>query len=124
MPKIKVEIVRNVKMPKIKVELEVPDEYCDKAGNVCPMCVDDGVATYCIAFNYALEEEDFHCKRLKACKKAENQEEAEQKVIDAYYNGKFVLDAADFVDVNFETREGDLAERLSPADQLNLTYVE
>lgn len=56
--------------------------------------------------------------------KAENQEEAEQKVIDAYYNGKFVLDAADFVDVNFDTREGDLAERLSPADQLNLTYVE
>lgn len=56
--------------------------------------------------------------------KAENQEEAEQKVIDAYYNGEFVLDAADFVDVNFETREGDLAERLSPADQFNLTYVE
>ena len=56
--------------------------------------------------------------------KAENQEEAEQKVIDAYYNGKFVLDAADFVDVNVETREGDLAERLSPADQFNLTYVE
>lgn len=56
--------------------------------------------------------------------KAENQEEAEQKVIDAYYNGKFVPDAADFVDVNFETREGDLAERLSPADQFNLTYVE
>lgn len=56
--------------------------------------------------------------------KAENQEEAEQKVIDAYYNGKFVLDAADFVDVEFETKEGDLAERLSPADQLNLTYVE
>lgn len=56
--------------------------------------------------------------------KAENQEEAEQKVIDAYYNGKFVLDAADFVGVNFETREGDLTERLSPADHLNLTYVE
>lgn len=56
--------------------------------------------------------------------KAENQEEAEQKVIDAYYNGKFVLDAADFVDVEFDTKEGDLAERLSPADQLNLTYVE
>lgn len=56
--------------------------------------------------------------------KAENQEEAEQKVIDAYYNGKFVLDAADFVDVNFDTKEGDLAERLSPTDQLNLTYVE
>lgn len=59
-------------MPKINVELEVPEEYCDKPGNVCPMCVDDGVATYCVAFNYALEEEDFHCKRLKACKKAEN----------------------------------------------------
>lgn len=56
--------------------------------------------------------------------RAETQEEAEQKVIDAYYNGKFVLDAADFVDVNFETREGDLAERLSPADQFNLTYIE
>lgn len=56
--------------------------------------------------------------------KAENQEEAEQKVVDAYYNGGFVLDSADFVDVSFETREGDLAERLSPADQLNLTYVE
>ena len=56
--------------------------------------------------------------------KAENQEEAEQKVIDAYYNGEFVLDAADFVDVNFDTKEGDLAERLSPADQLNLTYIE
>lgn len=59
-------------MPKIKVELEVPDEYCDKPDNICPMCVDDGVASYCVAFNYALEEEDFHCKRLKACKKAEN----------------------------------------------------
>ena len=47
-------------MPKIKVELEVPDEYCDKPDNICPMCVDDGVASYCVAFNYALEEEDFH----------------------------------------------------------------
>lgn len=56
--------------------------------------------------------------------KAETKEEAEQKVIDAYYHGEFVLDASDFVDVSFETREGDLAERLSPADQLNLTYIE
>lgn len=55
---------------------------------------------------------------------AENQEEAEQKVVDAYYNGDFVLDSADFVDVSFETREGDLAERLSPADKFALTYVE
>ena len=62
-------------MPKIKVELEVPDEYCDKPGNVCPMCVDDGVAAYCMLFKYALEEEDFHCKRLRACKKAEVKED-------------------------------------------------
>lgn len=62
-------------MPKISVELEVPDEYCDKPGNVCPMCVDDGVVAYCIAFNYALEEEDFYCKRLRACKKAEVKED-------------------------------------------------
>ena len=61
-------------MPKISVELEVPEEYCDKPGNVCPMCVDDGVTSYCIAFNYALEEEDFHCKRLRVCKKAEVKE--------------------------------------------------
>lgn len=56
--------------------------------------------------------------------KAETKEEAEQKVIDAYYHGEFVLDASDFVDVSFETREGDLAECLSSADQFNLTYVE
>lgn len=56
--------------------------------------------------------------------KAKNQEEAEQKVIDAYYKGEFVLDASDFVDVSFETREGDLAERLSPADQFSLTVIE
>ena len=59
-------------MPKIKVELKVPEEYCDEPYNTCPMCVDDGVATYCVAFNSTLEEEDFHCKRLKACKQAEN----------------------------------------------------
>ena len=53
-------------MPKIKVELEVPEEYCDEPYNTCPMCVDDGVVTYCVAFNSALEEEDFHCKRLRA----------------------------------------------------------
>ena len=65
-------------MPKIKVDgsgiVEVPDKYSDKYEDVCPMCVDDGVATYCVAFNYALEEENYHCKRLKACKKAEVEE--------------------------------------------------
>lgn len=56
--------------------------------------------------------------------KAETKEEAEQKVIDAYYNGKFVLDASDFVDVNFDTRESDLAEPLTEVDKLNVTYIE
>ena len=62
-------------MPKIRVEgvgpVKVPEKYCDKYENFCPMCVDDGVAVYYIAFNYALEEEDFHCKRLRACEQAE-----------------------------------------------------
>ena len=48
-------------MPKIKVEgvglVEVPDKYCDKYENVCPMCVDDGVTSYCMLFKYGLEEE-------------------------------------------------------------------
>ena len=56
--------------------------------------------------------------------KAENQEEAEQKVIDAYYNEKFVLDSSDFVEVNFETKESDLVDPLTEADRLNLTYIE
>lgn len=55
--------------------------------------------------------------------KAENQEEAEQKVIDAYYNGKFVLDAADFVDVNFETQGSDAVDRMSEEDKQRLKYV-
>lgn len=53
---------------------KVPDEYCDKPDNICPMCVDDGIALYCIAFNYALEEENYHCKRLKICKQSEVKE--------------------------------------------------
>ena len=65
-------------MPNIKVDginlVKVPNEYCDKYADVCPMCVDDGVTSYCMLFKYALEEEDFHCKRLKACKNAEVKE--------------------------------------------------
>ena len=65
-------------MPKIRVEgvglVEVPDKYCDKYKNVCPMCVDDGVTSYCMLFKYGLEEEDFHCKRLKICKQSEVKE--------------------------------------------------
>lgn len=66
MPKIKVEIVRNVKMPKIKAELEVPDEYCDKPGNVCPMCVDDGVATICIIIPAICLNVDYFRQRKKS----------------------------------------------------------
>lgn len=65
-------------MPNIKVDginlVKVPDEYCDKYADVCPMCVDDGVTAYCMLFKYALEEEDFHCKRLKICKQSEVKE--------------------------------------------------
>lgn len=63
-------------MPKIKVEhvsVEVPDKYCDKRDNVCPMCVDDGVSLYCMIFNSLLKEENYHCKRLKICKESEVQ---------------------------------------------------
>lgn len=56
--------------------------------------------------------------------KAENQEEAEQKVIDAYYNGEFVLDASDFVSVDFNTGKSDLAEPLNDVDNLNVTHIE
>ena len=55
---------------------------------------------------------------------AETQEDAEQKVVQAYYNGQFVLDASDFVEVNFETKESDLVDPLTEADRLNLTYIE
>lgn len=62
-------------MAKIKIDglgiVEVPEKYCDKYENVCPMCVDDGVTSYCMLFKYALEEENYHCKRLKICKQSE-----------------------------------------------------
>lgn len=62
-------------MPKIKIDgldiVEVPDKYCDKYENFCPMCVDDGVTSYCMLFKYGLEEENYHCKRLKICKQSE-----------------------------------------------------
>ena len=65
-------------MPKIKIDglgiVEVPDKYCDKFENVCPMCVDDGVTSYCMLFKYGLEEENYHCKRLKICKQSEGKE--------------------------------------------------
>lgn len=65
-------------MPKIKIDgldiVKVPDKYCDKYENVCHMCVDDGVTSYCMLFKYGLEEENYHCKRLKICKQSEVEE--------------------------------------------------
>lgn len=65
-------------MAKIKIDglgiVEVPEKYCDKYENVCPMCVDDGITSYCVLFKYALEEENYHCKRLKICKQSEVKE--------------------------------------------------
>ena len=65
-------------MPKIKIDglgiVEVPEKYCDKYENFCPMCVDDGVTSYCMLFKYALKEENYHCKRLKICKQSEVKE--------------------------------------------------
>lgn len=55
--------------------------------------------------------------------KAETQEEAEQKAITAYYSCEVVLDASDFVDVNFETQDGDAVDRMSEEDKQRLKYV-
>lgn len=61
-------------MPKIKVEIEVPDEYCDHYDNICPMYQDNRIASYCVAFRHELEEDReyfYYCKRLPECKQAE-----------------------------------------------------
>lgn len=61
-------------MPKIKAELEVPEEYCDARGNICPMWRCDGIIDFCMLFHYALEEDPdngYSLKRLNVCKKAE-----------------------------------------------------
>lgn len=34
----------------------------------------DGTTSYCMLFKYGLEEEDYHCKRLKICKQSEVEE--------------------------------------------------
>ena len=74
MPKIKVKLFKQITELSAKYELEVPEEYCDKPDNVCPMCVDDGVTSYCLIFNSSLKEENYHCERLKSCKNAEVKE--------------------------------------------------
>ena len=55
--------------------------------------------------------------------KAETQEEAEQKAITAYYSCEVVLDASDFVGVNFETQDSNAVDRMSEEDKQRLKYV-
>ena len=55
--------------------------------------------------------------------KAETQEEAEQKAITAYYSCEVVLDASDFVDVNFETQDSNVVDRMSEENKQRLKYV-
>lgn len=60
-------------MPKIKVELEVPNgNYCESAGNVCPMCLEGNWGKwYCCLFDVDLETDannSYYCKRCDKCK--------------------------------------------------------
>lgn len=66
-------------MPKIRVEFEAPEKYCDKYDNICPMCREGDYGTcYCSAFGDCELEEDRengHCSmRCEQCKKAEVKE--------------------------------------------------
>ncbi len=62
-------------MAKIKVEVEVPNgEYCDKTGDICPMCYEgDWGEYYCLLFGGELEIDDnnYYCIRCDKCKQAE-----------------------------------------------------
>lgn len=63
-------------MAKIRVETEVPSgEYCDKTGDICPMCVENGWGEYqCDLFreNLEIDENDpNYCIRCDKCKQAE-----------------------------------------------------
>ena len=67
-------------MPKIKVELEVPDrKYCDNEDTTCPMCLAGNWGKwYCALFDTDLDIEsgaDYnYCKRCDECKQAEVEE--------------------------------------------------
>ena len=68
-------------MPKIKVEIEVPDaEDCDDVDDAyCPMCKRNIWGEYhCFLFGDELEtdkENDYSCKRCDKCKQAEVKDE-------------------------------------------------
>lgn len=76
MPKIRTKI--GCRMPKIKVEIEVPDEYCDKNA-LCPAFYHDEWGYHCLIFdtyddNLELDRQIFAHKRCEQCKQAEVKE--------------------------------------------------
>lgn len=66
-------------MPKIKVEIEVPnDKYCEREDTVCPMCFEGawGVCRCALFDEDLIFDEDNHhyCIRCDGCKQAEVKE--------------------------------------------------
>lgn len=62
-------------MAKIRVEVEVPEQYCDKSP-YCPMCQDVFMGVKrCALFGVALEKKftnnGYYCERCDECKEAE-----------------------------------------------------
>lgn len=65
-------------MPKIKVEIEVPEKYC-RRNPYCPMCKDAFMGiTRCALFGVVLEKEfiddGYYSKRCDECLQAEIQD--------------------------------------------------
>ena len=65
-------------MPKIKVELEVPNsEYCDIDDTVCPMCLEGNWDKwYCCLFesDLKIDTDNGCCIRCDECKQSEVEE--------------------------------------------------
>lgn len=66
-------------MPKIRVEIEVDKEYCDRGDNICPTCRDGFMGVrLCALFGVALDNEltdnGYRSKRCDECKQAEVEE--------------------------------------------------
>ena len=67
---------KECKMPKIRVEIKVPDsKYCDNEDTTCPMCLEGNWGKYyCCLFGSDLEideENQWYCIRCEQCKQAE-----------------------------------------------------
>lgn len=62
-------------MPKIKVEIEVPDDkYCENEDTTCPMCLEGNWGMcYCAIFddNLEIDSDSGCCIRCDKCKQAE-----------------------------------------------------